>query len=227
MTGNNAVGWKNTSKSIQPNSSEGRFPANIIFECTCDNPQTKNNTNTPYKYNESEYKVDGFINNIKPNSPSNYNDTKGGVIHTDPNCPCRILDEQSGVRKTGGVKTQVDNGANQPINLGGGLTKAREASEGAASRFFYCPKASKKDRNEGNIHPTVKPTDLMAYLVRLVTPKGGTVLDPFMGSGSTGKAAVREGMDFIGIEREDEYMEIAKTRIEHEQGKNKHREFFE
>jgi DNA modification methylase len=67
----------------------------------------------------------------------------------------------------------------------------------------------------------------MAYFVRLVTPKGGTVLDPFMGSGSTGKAAVREGMDFIGIEREDEYMEIAKTRIEHEQGKNKHREFFE
>ena len=67
----------------------------------------------------------------------------------------------------------------------------------------------------------------MAYLVRLVTPKGGIVLDPFMGSGSTGKAAVREGMDFIGIEREDEYMEIAKARIEHEQGKNKHREFFD
>jgi len=75
-------------------------------------------------------------------------------------------------------------------------------------------------------HPTVKPTDLMAYLIRLVTPKGGVVLDPFMGSGSTGKAAVREGMNFIGIEREDEYMEIAKTRIEHEQKKNKHTEFF-
>jgi len=129
-----------------------------------------------------------------------------------------------------------------------------EQSE-SASRFFYCPKASKKDRNDGldiveqknnrpigtaftkddnlfdqkvnNFHPTVKPTDLMAYLVRLVTPKGGVVLDPFMGSGSTGKASVREGMDFIGIEREKEYMKIAKTRIEHEQGKHKHREFFE
>jgi site-specific DNA-methyltransferase (adenine-specific) len=145
---------------------------------------------------------------------------------------------------------------------------------GGASRFFYCPKASKKDRNEGcddlenavgdytniaskrlkcntcgkwgiatdhckceepdwiqpetkNIHPTVKPTDLMAYLVRLVTPKGGVVLDPFMGSGSTGKACVREGMNFIGIEREEEYMEIAKTRIEHEQKKNKHTLFFD
>ena len=78
-----------------------------------------------------------------------------------------------------------------------------------------------------NIHPTVKPTDLMAYLVRLVTPKGGVVLDPFMGSGSTGKGAIREGMDFIGIEREDEYMEIAKTRIQHEEGKHNYRTFFD
>jgi len=86
------------------------------------------------------------------------------------------------------------------------------------SRFFYCPKTSKAERNEGtdNNHPTVKPTDLMLYLVRLVTPKGGTTLDPFMGSGSTGKAAVRGGFDFIGIEREKEYMEIAESRINYE-----------
>jgi len=125
-----------------------------------------------------------------------------------------------------------------------------EYSEGA-SRFFYCPKTSKKDRNEGldafeektrsdmnkmmgksgnfktgsgndrttefkNHHPTVKPTDLMLYLIRLVTPKGGTTLDPFMGSGSTGKAAVRGGFDFIGIEREKEYFEIAEARIQYE-----------
>jgi len=90
---------------------------------------------------------------------------------------------------------------------------------GGSSRFFYCPKTSKKDRNEGvdgNVHPTVKPTDLMLYLIRLVTPKGGTTLDPFMGSGSTGKAAVRGGFGFVGIEREDEYMEIAQTRIQYE-----------
>lgn len=83
-----------------------------------------------------------------------------------------------------------------------------------AARFFYCAKASKKDRGEGNKHPTVKPTDLMRYLCRLVTPPGGTVLDPFMGSGSTGKAAVLEGFKFIGIEREAEYVEIARKRIE-------------
>ena len=115
--------------------------------------------------------------------------------------------------------------------------------EGSASRYFYCPKTSKSDRNQGlvefddkqyshdgrkksienpyqrnksiskNSHPTVKPVELMKYLCRLVTPKGGTVLDPFMGSGSTGMAAKDEGFDFIGIEREKEYFEISEQRI--------------
>jgi DNA modification methylase len=84
---------------------------------------------------------------------------------------------------------------------------------GSAARFFYCAKASKRDRDEGNIHPTVKPTELMRYLCRLVTQPGGTVLDPFMGSGSTGKAALLEGFNFIGIERDEKYIEIARARI--------------
>jgi len=116
-----------------------------------------------------------------------------------------------------------------------------QGDSGSAARFFYCAKASKADRDEGceeleevrrtdgrttehhvpnlrttprrNHHPTVKPTALMRYLCRLVTPPGGIVLDPFMGSGSTGKAAVLEGFNFIGIEREPEYMEIARRRI--------------
>ena len=88
--------------------------------------------------------------------------------------------------------------------------------KGSAARFFYCAKANKKDRNEGaaNNHPTVKPTSLMRYLVRLITPPNGTVLDPFTGSGSTGKAAVLEGFNFIGIEQSAEYVQIAKARIE-------------
>jgi len=86
---------------------------------------------------------------------------------------------------------------------------------GSAARFFYCAKASKADRGENNHHPTVKPTDLMRYLCRLVTPPGGVVLDPFMGSGSTGKAAALEGFSFIGIEREAEYVAIAQARINH------------
>lgn len=94
---------------------------------------------------------------------------------------------------------------------------------GGASRFFYCAKASTAERNAGldervdhrraNTHPTVKPIELMRWLVRLVTPPGGSVLDPFAGSGTTGIAALREGFSFIGIERQAEYVDIARARI--------------
>jgi DNA modification methylase len=101
-----------------------------------------------------------------------------------------------------------------PANLIHDGSEEATAPMGEAARYFYCAKASKADRGEGNNHPTVKPTDLMAYLCRLVTPPGGLVLDPFCGSGSTGKAAVREGFGFIGIEREAEYARIARCRIQ-------------
>jgi DNA modification methylase len=90
---------------------------------------------------------------------------------------------------------------------------ARIDSDTSAARFFYCAKASKSDRDEGNIHPTVKPTALMQYLCTLVTPPGGHILDPFAGSGSTGKAAKRSGFQFTGIERDPEYAAIAEARI--------------
>jgi DNA modification methylase len=106
-------------------------------------------------------------------------------------------------------------------SFGGNIDEAGSTfhgDTGSAARFFYSPKADGTDRNEGtearNIHPTVKPTDLMQYLCRLVTPPGGTVLDPFMGSGSTGKAAQMEGFRFIGCERDPDYFAIAKARIE-------------
>jgi len=107
-----------------------------------------------------------------------------------------------------GSKTGGDKGVDQ--GYGGG---------GSAARFFYCAKANKKDRNEGlngetNNHPTVKPTDLMRYLCRLITPPGGTVLDPFLGSGTTGKASLLEGFNFIGIEMEESYLDIAQQRIQ-------------
>ena len=89
----------------------------------------------------------------------------------------------------------------------------RKDTDKSAARFFYCAKASKKDRGDDNKHPTVKPTDLMRYLCRLVTPPGGTVLDPFMGSGSTGKAALIEGFGFVGIEIDPEYAAIAEGRV--------------
>lgn len=99
-------------------------------------------------------------------------------------------------------------GSDQAIN-----EKPEYRDAGSAARFFYCAKASKSDRGAGNTHPTVKPTDLMRYLCRLVTPPGGVVLDPFLGSGSTGKAAVLEGFRFIGIEQSAEYLAVARARI--------------
>ncbi len=133
-----------------------------------------------------------------------------------------MLDEQSGV-------SSGSNSVRKNKNLtGNGLTHGIMqpvdsfgfADKGGASRFFYCAKASKKERNagcvDGNKHPTVKPLVLMEYLCTLTkTPTGGIILDPFMGSGTTGIAARNTGRPFIGIEREQEYCEIAKARITH------------
>jgi DNA modification methylase len=165
----------------------------------------------------------------------------------------QVLDQQSG-ELSKQSKSPGNNSGWQDEYVGGKINKPTPRKlyddKGGASRFFYCPKASKKDRDEGldlfedkessvmigqeggtlfrdngtpilpairkNNHPTVKPTDLMLYLIKLVTPKGGTVLDCFLGSGSTGKAAIRGGFDFIGIEREEEYLKIAEARIKNE-----------
>jgi DNA modification methylase len=162
----------------------------------------------------------------------------------------------SGAMKSGTQRAAQDQPGSVCYGTFGGnaTTKPIEASSGSAARFFYCAKASKRDRDEGlegfeakatafgnqaqaelkrgnldhddgksgmnkvkmrqNSHPTVKPTALMRYLCRLVTPPGGVVLDPFTGSGSTGKAAILEGFQFVGIEREAEYVAIARARIE-------------
>ena len=144
------------------------------------------------------------------------------------------------VRNKSGLNVDFNQGTNENIN------SFDYGDSGSAARFFYCAKASKRDRNEGldgfeakrdhdgradggvgndnprnrtnnaklNHHPTVKPTTLMQYLVRLVTPPSGVVLDPFMGSGSTGKACAYEGFDFIGIDQSAEYVAIAQARID-------------
>jgi site-specific DNA-methyltransferase (adenine-specific) len=174
---------------------------------------------------------------------------------------CRVGDDE--IKSCGGRKTITTgdertgkalgiNGPHEPLNTTHiGRWPANFIHDGLEeewSKYFYCPKANKKDRNEGceeleekqtvggggtndpngddvcgkygsvkakanNNHPTVKPTELMRYLCRLITPKNGTVLDPFMGSGSTGKAAMLEGMSFIGIELSEEYLDIAEKRI--------------
>ncbi len=112
----------------------------------------------------------------------------------------KMLDEQTGVLKSGGW----------------GITRGMRSkpTQGGASRFFYCAKASKAERGQENKHPTVKPLKLMEYLIKLaMPPKDGLLLDPFVGSGSTLVAAKNLGYDAIGIELEQEYCEIARKRI--------------
>ena len=206
-----------TPKNIEVNVS-GRFPANTILT-----------------YDETDFDevCGGFPN------------TKGFYR---PNCKDKSYNQSSN------------------IQLGGGNVSSQYNDSGSASRYFYCAKASKKDRDEGleefeekktgelqggrkegsagfimlnadgttrvnpyagtgtpkkNTHPTVKPTELMQYLVRLVSPDGATILDPFNGSGSTGKAVMYENRErnknykYIGIELTEEYLPIAKARIEY------------
>jgi site-specific DNA-methyltransferase (adenine-specific) len=120
-------------------------------------------------------------------------------------------EQQSGARCAGtyygttGSSSIGDHGAFQ--------SDAIQANSGSAARFFYTAKATKAER-QGVTHPTVKPLDLMAYLCRLVTPPGGIVLDPFMGSGTTIKAAVSEGFRAIGIERDPAYFAMAEHRMD-------------
>jgi site-specific DNA-methyltransferase (adenine-specific) len=200
--GNDLTGWgveldKGRTEDWEPNNT-GRWPANIIF------------------------------------------DEEAG----------QVLDQQSGISKSTPDKRTTKTPTGEMFGTGK-ITSHND--KGGASRFFYCPKASKKDRDEGldgfenkenklwngneghkgigdfypdgterpetikkNNHPTVKPTALMLYLIKLVTPVNGVVLDPFMGSGSTGKGAIRGGFDFIGIEKEEEYIKIAEARIKNE-----------
>jgi DNA modification methylase len=190
--------------------------------------------------NGHSYKV---AKTSQPSQPSQLSRWPANVLFDEE--AAAALDEQSGPCKTGGrtIKTNCGDSFFK-VNVD---TVLPPDNGSGASRFFYVAKASKKERNAGlaglaglavhrygagigqgkdpdapvveqNHHPTVKPIKLMEYLCRLVTPPGGIVLDPFMGSGTTGCAAVKLGFQFIGIEREEEYLEIARRRIEFWQG---------
>lgn len=213
--------------------SAGRWPANVILshaeECewrgeraVASNAHWANSTITGYGDGIGTGKAEYHGPGARPGTET--------VEDWDcvPGCPVRALDEQTGTLRSGANPTRrnSDKFRNSYGEFAGEreCAPARGADKGGASRFFYCAKAAKKERNAGlrgegakNAHPTVKPIALMRYLIRLVTPPGGTVLDPFLGSGTTGCAAVQEQCvgRFVGIEREAEYVAIAEARIAH------------
>ena len=155
----------------------------------------------------------------QPNNPNNFGRWPANVVLDDE--AAAMLDEQSGERASGGtpkVRTADKFRNTYGAFKGAAVEDGIGGSIGGASRFFYTAKPSREERELGiydgrNGHPTVKPLALMRWLVRLVTPPDGIVLDPFLGSGTTAMACRAEGRRFIGIEREAEYVEIAKRRI--------------
>ena len=200
---------------------KGRWPANVVLQCTCDDPQPVPEKVRKRRGEESQtrqYDKEGATNFA---AEPGIRREGGGFIH-EPDCPAGMLDAQTGDLKSpksytykGKPETQLGNVLG--IGLGRGYHQNEYGDSGGASRFFYCPKASKKERGEDNTNPTVKPLALMRWLVRLVTPPNGIVLDPFCGSGSTLIAATEEGFGFIGVDVSPEYCELAQKRL---QGRN-------
>jgi DNA modification methylase len=351
-------GLHKTIQHHREETTQGRFPANIMFECICDDSYTKPAPKSGHWSKTTTTGFGEFGNGSATYEGVGEKESGNMVIHTNPECPCYMLDQQSGISKSSKLKSPLLDITGGSYNNAKGntdkITERGHNDKGGASRFFYCPKVSKKERNKGinnlilwennlqqeqeelnqqlkdisedmiqqlneiewntiwsgnyimeqyhkdfkfitetilkliiglktlnysphlnikdyivdatrtimenglnlvnyvelinqlkqntineeweyrlgvvsvvlvtllkikekgktgNFHATVKPIKLMEYLITLVTPKGGTVLEPFMGSGSTGIAAKNLGFSFIGIEKEQEYLDIAKQRI--------------
>lgn len=191
--------WSGFGEKVKPEykqemNNKGRFPANLIHD-------------------GSDEVVDGFP------------DSKGGAYPAKRGQAVNTA-FAGGQETEGGFRAMGDNGSAARFFYCAKANK-RDRNEGLED---FIPRKSDESRKEGNpggdnprnrgvnktqnFHPTVKPTELMRYLVKLITPPGGVVLDPFMGSGSTGKGAVIEGFNFVGIEQDADYLDIARARIQ-------------
>lgn len=211
----------------------GRWPSNAVFShfegCREVGVRKVRGGNDPRRrdgtVNHGGQVYGGGLNGvIEISDQAGYADSDGTETVTawecaEGGCPVAELDRQSGTL-TSGSRDAGDYGRLGYQGWDRGPMPAVAGDSGGASRFFYTAKASTAERNQGlwnpsdrNLHPTVKPVDLMRWLCRLITPPGGTILDPFMGSGSTGVAARLEGFEFIGIEKDPESFETARKRL--------------
>ena len=249
-----------SEKSIVDNVLKHRTGAINIDECRVEGNDAKYpDTNPDFKDIGRQSKEAIGIDKLSFGQTENAKRKK--VVRKPRNESGVWTDGNSGMKAEGTQYADADPKGRFPANV------MHDGLDTEWSRYFYCPKVSKAERNKGldnfkiektkggggtsnniwyeddvnaasgkfgsekapskNIHPTVKPQQLMQYLCRMVTPKGGTVLDMFMGSGSTGMAAKDEGFDFIGIEKEKEYFKIAEARIESVEVKATLQEFME
>ena len=211
-----------SEKSIVDNVLKHRTGAINIDECRVEGKVKRPDTNPDFRDVAKKAMAEGGQDKL------NFNQITGAkrkkVVRKPRNESGVWTDGNSGMKAEGTQYADVDPKGRFPANV------MHDGLDTEWSRYFYCPKASKSERNNSavkNNHPTVKPQQLMQYLCRMVTPKGGMVLDMFMGSGSTGMAAKDEGFDFIGIEKSKEYFEIAEARIESVEVKATLQEFME
>ena len=205
---------------IKAGQNDGRFPANLVLSHKpgCKQVGTKEGKG---------YTINRFTDGAKPfgngaGHPYKVEDQGPETIAVwdcDDDCAIKTLDNQTGVLTSGEMKGKIKGKAGKDT-FGSYKGEATEqtyyADSGGPSRFFYCAKASKKEKTLNktieNKHPTVKSLKLMKYLINLVTPPGGVVLDPFMGSGTTGQAALEDDFGFVGVELEADSFEICKNR---------------
>lgn len=233
-----------SSKNYKPTNHQGRFPANVILECICDEPHDnphcpcfqldeqsgtlKSGKMGPQHTRHTDGSPNGIYGKFNPNHElgETYGDTGGASRFF-------YVAKASKKERNLGMKKNVETFIQRPRRLDGSviykethpeewnqvmknLSRQDKTSKAAAEE-----KLQSQNNGEKNTHPTIKPIELMRYLVRLVTPKGGVVLDPFMGSGSTGVAALIEDFRFVGIEMDEIYFEIATQRV------NSHKDFSE
>lgn len=209
MTGNSAnSGAFQSSTQIKPNSAIGRWPANIVLDEAAAEMLDEQSGNRPGMSSGGKHKSDaksGMFGKIDGNSSHIRNDSGGASRFF-------YVAKASKSERNAGLDECTHNECDTKCTLITKKTKqgARPGSPDATGKF---PDHDHRESG-GNNHPTVKPIKLMQYLINLVTPPNGTVLDPFMGSGSTGVAAKNLKRKFIGIELSQEYFEIAKKRIE-------------
>lgn len=187
-----------------------RVEGDLPTACKAPGWAAQNKTNAELGYRPSDYykEQEGF--EWQPNTQGRW---PANLIHSGEDEVVSLFpDVKSG--QSNGNAALGETGNTTPFRRGNLISRN---DSGSAARFFYCAKASKSERGENNNHPTVKPIKLLQYLCRLVTQPDRIVLDPFMGSGTTGIAALKENFNFIGVEREKGYFKIAQTRISNEE----------
>lgn len=211
----------------RPGEQIGRWPPNLLLshsaDCVCTGTEVvASNGHFPARRGVGGLSTTGHAGQ-EGLAERHTDGEEVAVWECAPGCPVAELDRQSGTLTSGTMKAgQPRQGIGYRGGLGNTVHNAFRGSTGGASRFFptfrYVAKPAAKEKTARgrvkNIHPTSKGVDLMRWLTRLVTPPGGTVIDCFMGSGSTGVACVEEGFGFLGCDQEEEYCDISRGRIE-------------